>query len=239
MRQLIDQPIQNLELWAHNLRDCWRQELLNKAAKNRPQHFHDITNLDFQRTTALLKILDKQAIETADENIFMKQGVLRRLLVGGLMTEERDARHRKDSNAAQCPCGADPTVLHISWKCPIFNKQREPITHINHELLPTCTQYAALIPSTLDMSLSEVKTVQLTLVNIWQQYIQDCKSGKRIEAAQSSASAHDQPIDQNGHILKPRPNNQPGVFCCKCGKFVARSKHIRLKITGTLCSQKD
>ena len=29
------------------------------------------------------------------------------------------------------------------------------------------------------------------------------------------------------------------MFCCKCGKFVARSKHIRLKITSKPCPQKD
>lgn len=39
--------------------------------------------------------------------------------------------------------------------------------------------------------------------------------------------------------MRPRPNNQPGVYCCKCGKFVARSKHIRLKITSQPCTQKD
>ena len=44
----------------------------------------------------LYKELDRKALTTADENVFMQQGVLRRLLVGGLMTEERDARHRKD-----------------------------------------------------------------------------------------------------------------------------------------------
>ena len=76
--------------------DCWRGELLKKAAKNRPQHFHDVQDIDFRRTMMLYKELDRKALTTADENVFMQQGVLRRLLVGGLMTEERDARHRKD-----------------------------------------------------------------------------------------------------------------------------------------------
>lgn len=40
-------------------------------------------------------------------------------------------------------------------------------------------------------------------------------------------------------MLKPRLNNQPGVWCCKCGKYVARSKHIRLKITGQPCPQRN
>lgn len=85
----------------------------------------------------------------------------------------------------------------------------------------------------------QVLILQQTLVNIWRQYIQDFKSGQRSETARTAQSSEAAPIDQNGHVLKPRPNNQPGVFCCKCGKFVARSKHIRLKITSQPCAQRD
>ena len=239
VKQLINDQVLNIELWAHQLRDCWRAELLQKAAKNRPQHFHDVTNLDFRRTLLLYKKLDHLALMTADEQIFMQQGVLRRLLVGGLMTEERDARHRKDLQSVQCPCGGDPTVLHISWSCPLFADLRKPIQHIDFRTLPTCTQYAALIPQHLNMPDQQVLILQQTLVNIWRQYIQDFKSGQRSETARTAQSSEAAPIDQNGHVLKPRPNNQPGVFCCKCGKFVARSKHIRLKITSQPCAQRD
>ena len=43
---------------------------------------------------------------------------------------------------------------------------------------------------------------------------------------------------ENGHLLAPRVGN-PGVYCKKCGKFVARMKHIRLKITSQPCAHKD
>ena len=239
VQQLIDSEVSNIELWAHQLRDGWRSELLKKAAKNRPQHFHDVIDLDLRRTLLLHKRLDKLALSTADEQIFMQQAVLRRLLVGGLMTEERDARHRKDSQPTRCPCGAEPTVHHISWCCPLFTHLRTPIAHIDPQALPTCTQYAALIPNHLEMSDQQVIILQQTLVSIWQNYIRDFKSGKRSEAAEPAASTAAGSTGQNGHVLKPRPNNQPGVFCCKCGKFVARSKHIRLKITGQPCPQRD
>ena len=229
---LLNDDSLNLELWAHQLRDSWRHELLKRAAKNRPQHFHDVHNLDFRRTMMLYKELDEKALRTADENVFMQQGVLRRLLVGGLLTEESDSRHRKDANPIKCPCGQDPTVLHISWICPLFSVIREPIAHIDFQALPTCTQYAALIPSNLDMSDQQIKLLQLTLVSIWQAYIRDYKSGKRNEPSQQVENTDIPVVDQNGHMLKPRLNSQPGVWCCKCGKYVARSKHIRLKITG-------
>lgn len=37
----------------------------------------------------------------------------------------------------------------------------------------------------------------------------------------------------------PRPNGKPGAFCCKCGKYVTRHKHIKIKITGIPCLQKN
>ena len=169
----------------------------------------------------------------------MQLGVLRRLLVGGLLAEESDACHRKDAQAVKCPCGQDPTVLHISWRCPIYSDLRAPIVHTDPDQLPICTQYAALIPRSSRFTDFQVICLQKTLVAIWQKYIQDYKSGQRIEAAQVERNHAPDSVDQNGHVLKPRPNNQPGVFCCKCGKYVARSKHIRLKITGQPCPQKD
>lgn len=238
VQELIDAPCENLELWAHNLRDNWRHQLLQKAAINRPQHFKDVERLCFRRTLLFYKQRDNQALRFEEEDTFMKQGVLRRLLVGRLLTEERDARHRKDDKVL-CPCGEEPTVIHISWTCPIYSDLRTPISHIDYENLPMCTQYAALILEDSPMNDKQVIELQSTLVSIWQRYIYDYKSGKRSEKTITEAASSQDPLTQNGHLLKPRPNNQPGVFCCKCGKFVARSKHIRLKITGQPCTQKD
>ena len=138
-----------------------------------------------------------------------------------------------------CPCGQEPTVLHISWTCPLFSDIRKPIAHIDFQKLPTCTQYAALIPNSLTMSDQQIILIQQTLVLIWQAYIQDYKSGKRSELSQNAEHGEVPAVDQNGHMLKPRQSNQPGVWSCKCGKYVARSKHIRLKITNKPCFQKN
>ena len=51
--QLLNDGSLNTELWAHQLRDGWRGELLKKAAKNRPQHFHDVQDLDFRNHDAV------------------------------------------------------------------------------------------------------------------------------------------------------------------------------------------
>ena len=40
----------------------------------------------------------------------------------------------------------------------------------------------------------------------------------------------------NGHQIAPRDGN-PGVFCRKCGLYVARLKHVKLQITGKVCRQ--
>lgn len=58
----------------------------------------DIPNLCFRRSKLLYNPLDTLAKSTEDEDAFMKQGVLRRLLVGGLFTEERDGRHRNSQH---------------------------------------------------------------------------------------------------------------------------------------------
>ena len=91
--ELINTQDLNIEKWAHELRDIWRHELVAKAAKNRPQHYSDIQQLDFKKTLTLYKHWDRYALQTGDENTIMQMGVLRRLLVGGLLTEESESRH--------------------------------------------------------------------------------------------------------------------------------------------------
>ena len=53
---------------------------------------------------ALYNQWDKAVQVTFDEEKVMALGVLRRLLSGGLVTEERDARHRKHTTAPRCVC---------------------------------------------------------------------------------------------------------------------------------------
>lgn len=84
------------EQWAHDLRMRWRHEPVSRAARDRPQHFADlIVGCDYTATMALYKQWDRQVQEQFDEPTVMAMGVLRRLLAGGLLTDESNARHRK------------------------------------------------------------------------------------------------------------------------------------------------
>ena len=118
-------------------------------------------------------------------------------------------------------------------------------TGLNGHNLPMCTQYAALVPSSLDMPILHVEMMQRMLAQIWQKHIRAWHEGLRTEAEllrlndddpDNGAGPHE--YTSNGHLLAPRVGN-PGVYCKKCGRYVARLKHIRLKITGKPCSQKD
>lgn len=174
----------------------------------------------------------------------MKLGVLRRLLCGGLLTEEVNARHRKHQDIPKCACGAVPTVLHISWCCPLHADVRDPcFTFLGHngDCFPTSIRYATVVPIGSFVTLLQTEHVQKTLVTIWQ---------RNIEAYhQKQAEDTQQPIEtitvpstaiaeytSNGHQIAPRVGN-PGVWCKKCGLCVARLKHVRLKGTGNPCKQ--
>jgi hypothetical protein len=81
----------------------------------------------------------------------------------------------------------------------------------------------------------------MMLINVWQKYIQnwhdDQQRYKNLEQTGQSNDAT--PMrDDNGHTLAPRRGNE-GVYCVKCGKYVSRMKHIRLKITSRPCQMKD
>ena len=74
----------------------WRHELVTKAAKDRPQHFADLAHgCDFDKTLSLYKKWDRELKMTFSDDHAVKLGVLRRLLCGGLLTEEVNARHRR------------------------------------------------------------------------------------------------------------------------------------------------
>ncbi|CAE7813091.1 FCPA, partial [Symbiodinium necroappetens] len=94
--------------------------------------------------TRVLALLIELTAE-ADSLQLAKLKVLRLLPAAGLMTPERDHRHRRQAGEARCACGrGTPTIEHISWKCSC------PAHH--HK---------------------EVKTVQASLISIWQHHISD------------------------------------------------------------------
>lgn len=88
INQLV-QGVRNPEQWGLELRMIWRNELIHRAARDRPQHFADLAaGCDFPKTLSLYQQWDATLEAKFTEALAMKLGVLRRLLCGGLLTEE-------------------------------------------------------------------------------------------------------------------------------------------------------
>ena len=154
------------------------------------------------------------------------------------------ARHRREAGKRLCSCGLGQTVIHVSWDCPLYQDDRREllqVTSFQRSQLPIRTQYAALVPSSLDMQTIHVEMLQRMVVRIWQKHIRAWHEGLRTEAELLRLNCDEPGNDagphehtSNGHLLVPRVG-YPGVYCNKCGKYVARLKHVRLRP----CSQKD
>ena len=257
VREMVGNVTLNEQEWAHRLRQSWRSFLWNKATGDRPQHYSDLGNVDMDKTMALYKELSVLAdveewVETEGyaanvDDARAKLGVLRRLLTGGLLSEERNARHRKIQDTP-CSCGGKQTVMHISWDCPNYDSIRRPyMKNIPHKgkKLPLCTKYSGLASQRSRLSPSTVVAVQRMLVEVWQQYIKEWHQSKsppqpdRADVAvDDGLPAHASSTEDNGHVLQPRLNAE-GVWCRKCGRFVGLHKHIRLKITHKKCEFAD
>ena len=76
------------------------------------------------------------------------------------MTEERDYRHKRVHQDANCAvCGVLKTVWHVSWECKIHACIRDPVVakmSCSVDALPICTRYAGVIPTRLVMDDEEV-----------------------------------------------------------------------------------
>lgn len=212
--------VSNTAEWGHNLRIVWRNELIHKAARDRPQHFSDLAaGCDFQKTLSLYKRWGKALKANFTEHVAIKLGILRRLLCGGLLTEEMNARHRKHQDTPKCACGAVPTVLHISWCCPLHADVRDPcFTFLGHngDCFPTCTRYAAIVPASSFITLLQIEKVQETPVTIWLHNI-EAYHQKRADEDQhplemiTTTSGGNTEYTSNGHQMAPRVGN-PGVW---------------------------
>ena len=92
------------------------------------------------------------------------------------------------------------------------------------------------------MRVETVEMMQQMLATIWQKHIRAWHEGLRAKEEMirinDIAGPSDEQYTENGHLLAPRVGN-PGVFCRKCGKFVARIQHVRLKITSKICPRID
>ena len=259
VHELVYQHIDEQE-WAHRLRMAWRMFLVEKAMKDRPQHYGDVQELDFRRTMVLHERWEREANKVCNdydiqgtfttEEYRQKTAVLRLMLAGGLMTEECDYRHKRVHQDANCAvCGVLKTVWHVSWECKIHACIRDPVVakmSCSVDALPICTRYAGVIPTRLVMDDEEVCSLQSMLVDIWRRNIaafhdkqQHYQAIVQEAFVRNAGEGQAGVFQENGHAIRPRVEGRPGVWCRKCGKFVTRLKHVKLKITGTECSQKD
>ena len=265
--------------WEHDLREAYRLHTWHSLCSDRAQHFSGTwSGVDRTRTLSLLHSLTKQAdllqsqcdaglVTNPDpsEDPRAKLKVLRQLLLAGLMTPERDARHRKIQGDVICACNNGcPTIEHISWYCALFATLRQDAIKalpVPVDELPTCFKLCTVVPNKFQISTKQVVIIQDSLIKIWQKHIQDCSENsdqtKLIKPTPQSAGeyhATQNPQGDKTDISNQRDTAQGssdqvvpkkghilkltedgGVFCQLCGKSTKYLKHQRLKILNKPC----
>ena len=198
---------------------------------------------------ALRSVADTEDLDEClgdDKSVQRQQlGVLRRIFAGGLMTPERYARHKRLTHDRLCACGGDKeTIFHISWYCSQYSHIRMEVLDsfsnlgISLDSLPVCFTYAGIVPTDFFLPDELVERVQRMLISIWQEHIKKWHAGKDlgevVSKARSERTMVGGLISENGHLLAPRDTGS-GLWCRRCGKYVQRLEHVRLKITGQPC----
>ena len=190
-------------------REMWRSRLWSLVSTERAQHYCDVHDVDIDRTMQYhneLRQLASQSNLGGDEGLeydgpigdaHAKPSVLRRLFAGGLLTNERTAPHKRQAGAKLCDCGAQQTVLHVSWECPLYANDGVVFTAMLSEdvdALPVCTKYAGIIP--IACTLTNVQTVALhrMLLTIWQKHIKSFHEGER---AHQESSRMKEPVNED------------------------------------------
>ena len=274
MRQLYNHPVfKNTmhkflnnqiheQCWQHNLREDFRQHTWKTIARDRPQHFAGISHgVNRSLTNSLIHLWTKEAEKLQHacdtQQLIMpdpsidprpRLKILRMLISGGLQTPERDHRHRRKTGHITCACkNGSPTLLHISWCCPLYQTERKPaLDHLPDILdnLPHCFKIATIVPKEFVISKHDLHIIQDSLVTVWQKHIQPWNEDKHSDFVTRSNTLSNQPditlqpAAKKGHVLKNIPDGS-GVFCCKCGRQVKRTEHIRLKILRKPCTYPD
>ncbi|CAK0853302.1 unnamed protein product [Prorocentrum cordatum] len=255
VKQLVA-GVDNKGEWEHNLREAWRSELSRRLVRDRAQHYAGASHVDRERTMALYNRLQRRANEEEEEedggqgesaqtgaasalDARKKLGVLRLILAGGLMTAERNARHRGDGSHSKCRCGAEEDVMHVSWHCGDYvDLRRAALRVLPRDIMqaPMCVRYAAVIPQSSSLTVAQVSAKQSMPIDIWTQHVQRYHAGDRF--AEGPQGVPRSLTLENGHALAARKDAQ-GVWCRKCGKYVQRLQHVRLKITSAPCTAAD
>lgn len=243
VKELLEGMMRDEHEWAHRLREGWREEMWGKVRKDRPEQYGDAEDVDKTRTMALYRELKRIADDESDyvaaNEARAQLGVLRKLLAGGLMSRERNARHRKSDKKEDrmCRCGAaEATVQHVTWECVIHKDVRNKAQKEygwDRRSMHKCTKYAGIIPGKSKLTQAQAKGLQRMMVNIWQEEIRSWYSGAEYGEVATPRSASG--VHENGHVLAKRDGGKEGVWCKKCGKYVTLLKHIRLKITSKPC----
>lgn len=235
--------------WLHDLRQAWRSHLWKRVSRERHQNYTGAANIDRFKTmkwhNTLEHIADSAEESSTDEQVLNARaqlGVLRLLFAGGLMTPDRALRHKKQGEH-MCRCGLEREfVEHVSWRCMQYQEYRFSLAN---ELscaiddLPVCMKYAGIVPEGSMLTTQEVCAVQSFLVEVWQHHIKQWHSvGDLVvipREVDDQQVLRGENVEENGHLLAPRANG-PGMWCKRCGKFVALLKHVCLKIRRQACA---
>ncbi|CAK0878634.1 unnamed protein product [Prorocentrum cordatum] len=243
--------------WLHDLRDAWRRALWQRLVKERGHQDGGAEDVDRVRTMILHDRLQEQASaeEEAQEEeaaeARAKLGVLWRILAGGLLTNERVGRHKKEGSLA-CACGApEATVEHVTWECSQYEPARQRLLAELPRItfLALCTRYAGIIPASSPLTQRQSVLLQTFMLTVWRDQVQRWHRGDDLlqvaepeapapAGQEGAAAAAQQGHAENGHHLERRVGAD-GLWCRKCGKFVQRTQHVRLKITGRRCEFPD
>ena len=243
--------------WLHHVQDVWRKSQWTRGARDRPSFRGIQVGIKRRETLALLNQLETDATthrgvqaDLAQENARARAAVLRLLLTGGLLTQDVVTRHKFQRNTdCDCQVGGPQTVDHISWHCAHYDQLRAPVAHLRRRLrhAQPCFVYATIVTEPDADLTPHVRVVESTLVDVWQQHIQNYISGDFARPGDgpppdNGGSANNSVprtvadgIHENGHFIRGAP--QGGVFCVKCGKHVTEVRHRRLKISSTKCKQ--
>ena len=209
MKAFLENQLQENK-WPHNLREDYRQHLLDTLARDRPQHYAGISSGINRRATCiwlhqlqmaaddLQKKCDNEEViapeAKADPRAQLK--VLRLLFSGGLQNPERAHRHKKHKGKVLCLCKKDePSLHHISWHCSRFQHIRQGLcTELpcSLEQLPECFRSCAIVPKNFHIPDELIIKVQRILVEIWQSHVDDWYNSPENFLVVSSVSAQPQ-----------------------------------------------
>jgi hypothetical protein len=99
-----------------------------------------------------------------------------------------------------------------------------------------CVKYAAVIPVGSRLTTRQTAILQQMLIDIWTWHVRRYHEGERFQGMEQGSGAR--LMAENGHMLAPRQGAE-GVWCRKCGKYVQRLQHVKLKITSKTCPAAD